>query len=572
MNLDKNLLALLKSSFKPFLISISSGALTGLTIIYKAYILSKILNLVFLEQNSLSQVKGYIIILLIIVCFQLTFSVLKEWSAGKTSENIKSGLRNRFINHINVMGPVYGRQKSSGEISNLIIEGIDGVDQYFSHYLPGLFLAVIFPICILMFVFPTDLLSAIVLLMTAPLIPFFMILIGGAADKLTKKQWDSLSRMSAYFLDIFQGIVTLKIFNRSKEQINEIKNISEKFRQSTMKVLRVAFLSALTLEILASISTAIIAVEIGLRLLYGKFDFQSAMFILILAPEFYLPLRHLGSQFHSGQQSVAAAQKLYDVLDSRLIIPPHSVAKINRLEMGSIEFKNVSFKYDHNGRNALNKINLKIDERKFIALVGYSGAGKSTIVNLILKFIYPAKGKIICGESDLSTIPVKEWRKAISFIAQKPYMFHASIKDNIDVGHDYELEQIIKAAKASYIHEFIKGLPRGYETIIGEQGARLSGGQIQRIALARAFLKDSSLLIMDEPTSNLDPRAEELIFEALRKLAKSKTVLAIAHKLKTIQFADKVYVLSQGDVLESGTHMELIGKKKTYYNLVSAHV
>jgi ATP-binding cassette, subfamily C, bacterial CydD len=572
MKLDRKLFLLLKAARKPFIFSILCGALTAFTIIYKADILSIILKLVFLDSNNLSQVQNYIFTLILIVFFQFIFSILKEWSAGKTSEIIKTGLRRKLLTHVYNMGPIYGRQKSTGEISNLIVEGIDGIDQYFSQYLPGLFLAAIVPISILFFIFPTDILSGIVLLVTAPLIPFFMILIGGAADKLTKKQWDSLSRMSAYFLDIFQGIVTLKIFNKSKEQINEVKKISEKFRRSTMKVLRVAFLSALTLEILASISTAIIAVEIGLRLLYGKFDFQSAMFILILAPEFYLPLRRLGSQFHAGQESIAAAQKLYEVLDHRIIIPEKTNTNFSSIKPGTIEFQNVSFKYDPNGTNAINKVNIKLEEGKFNALVGYSGGGKSTIVNLLLKFICPTEGKIIIGKNELSTIPTKEWQNAVSLIPQKPYMFHASVKDNIDVGRNYKIDQVIRAAKAAYIHNFVSELPLGYNTIIGEQGARLSGGQIQRIALARAFLKDSPLLILDEPTSNLDPRTEELIFEAMHNLVKNKTVLAIAHKLKTIQFADNIYVINHGEVEESGTHAELIGQKKIYYNLVSAHV
>jgi ATP-binding cassette subfamily C protein CydD len=378
--------------------------------------------------------------------------------------------------------------------------------------------------------------------------------------------------MSAYFLDIFQGIVTLKIFNKSKEQVNEIKRISEEFRKRTMKVLRTAFLSALTLEILASISIAIIAVEIGLRLLYGKFDFQSAMFILILAPEFYLPLRRLGSQFHSGQESIAAAQKLYEVLDRRLFIPEKKHAVISSIGPGTIEFQNVSFKYDLNGENAVNNLNIKLEQGKFTALAGHSGSGKSTIVNLILKFIHPSEGRIYSGTNEFSTVPAAEWRKMISLIPQKPYMFHASVRDNIDVGRNYEPEQIDNAAKAAYIHDFISDLPQGYDTIIGEQGARLSGGQMQRIAIARAFLKDSPVLILDEPASNLDPHAEELIFEALGNLIKNKTVLAIAHKLKTIKSADRIYVLDRGEAVESGTHNELIRQKETYYNLVSAYV
>ena len=571
MNLDRNLLALLKTARKPFVFSVLGGSLMGLTLIYKARILSVVLKSVFLDHKGLSQVQHFLLILLLTIFFQFSFSILKEWSAGKTSQIIKTGLRRQFIDHLYSLGPIAGREKSTGELSNLIVEGIDGIDKYFSQYLPELFLSAIVPISILVFIFPTDILSGVVLLLTAPLIPFFMILIGGAAQKLTQKQWDSLIRMSAYFLDIFQGIVTLKLFNRSKAQINEIKKISEKFHQSTMKVLRVAFLSALVLEILASISTAIIAVEIGLRLLYGQFDFESAMFILILAPEFYLPLRRLGAQFHAGQESVAAAQKLYDVLDRHPIVPKGIVSSINSMQPGSIEFQDVSFQYDTVRGSAIRHIDLKLEDGKFTALVGPSGAGKSTLVRLILKFIDPTEGKIVWGGNDLSTIPTNQWRKTVSYIPQSPYMFHASVKDNIDIGRNYAMDQIIEAAKAAYLHDFILSLPQGYDTIIGEQGARLSGGQIQRVALARAFLKDSPILILDEPTSNLDPQAESFIFKAMHHLIKNRTVLAIVHKLKTIEFADQIVVLNHGEVEATGTHAELIEQRKTYYNLVSAH-
>ena len=571
MNLDRNLLSLLKLARKPFVFSVFVGAFTGLALIYKARILSAVLKSVFLDHNSLSQVQHFVFVLILIVLFQFIFSFLKEWFAGKTSQIIKTGLRRQFIDHLYSLGPIAGREKSTGELSNLIVEGIDGIDKYFSQYLPELFLSAIVPISILFFIFPTDILSGFVLLFTAPLIPFFMILIGAAANKLTQKQWDSLIRMSVYFLDIFQGIVTLKLFNRSKVQIHEIKKISEKFRHSTMHVLRVAFLSALVLEILASISTAIIAVEIGLRLLYGQFDFESAMFILILAPEFYLPLRRLGARFHAGQESVAAAQKLYDVLDRHPIVPKGIVSAINPMQPGSIEFQDVSFQYDSARGSAIRHIDLKLEDGKLTALVGPSGAGKSTLVRLILKFIDPTEGKILWGEKDLSTIPIDQWRNLVSYIPQSPYMFHASVKDNIDIGQNYAMDQIIEAAKAAYLHDFILSLPQRYDTIIGEQGARLSGGQIQRVALARAFLKDSPILILDEPTSNLDPQAESVIFKAMHHLIKNRTVLAIAHKLKTIEFADQIVVLNHGELEDVGTHVELMAQKKTYYNLVTTH-
>lgn len=572
MKLDKNLLALLKNARIPFVFTISSGALTGLAIIFKALILSRILNSVFLEKKNITDVQNYIFILIFIVLLQFLFSFLRELFSGKTSEVLKSGLRKKLINHLNHLGPIHARHKSTGELSGLIVEGIDGIDKYFSRYLPGLFLAVIIPVTVLFFVFPKDIISGIILLVTAPLIPFFMILIGGAVEKLTKRQWNSLSRMSSYFLDMFQGIVTLKIFNRSREQIDELKKISEKFRKSTMSVMQVAFLSALALEILASLSTAIIAVEIGVRLLNGDFSFQIAIFILIITPEFYIPLRSLGTQFHAGQESVSASQKLYEVLDYKSNITCISNKAVVPDKPGTIQFHDVSFKYDFTDRNALNAVNIKVEKGKFTALAGYSGAGKSTIVNMILKFINPAKGKILYNDQDLLSVPVKEWRKIISFIPQKPYIFHSTIKDNIDIGRNYQLEQVVRAAKDARIDDFISGLPEAYNTVIGERGAGLSAGQIQRIALARAFLKDSPVLILDEPTSNLDPYVEELIFDSFLKLVKNKTVLAIAHKLKTIKFADNIYVINHSRVEESGSHAELMMQKKIYYKMVSAHV
>jgi len=571
MNLDKRLLALLKTARSPFVFTIVTGTIAGLAVIFKAGILSSVLNSVFLEDKGISDVSNSIFILIAIVAVQFLFFFLREWSAGKTSERIKTGLRNDLIGHINDLGPINSRNKSTGELSSLMVEGVDGIDRYFSQYLPGLFLTAIIPILILFFVFPQDILSGIILLVTAPLIPFFMILIGKSANDLTRKQWDTLSRMSSFFLDIFQGLVTLKIFNKSKQQINQLRAVSEKFRRSTMKVLRVAFLSALMLEIIASISTAIIAAEIGLRLLHGSFDFRSAIFILLLAPEFYLPLRRLGSQFHAGQESLAAAHKLYEVLEQKTASLEGS-GRIQSVKPQDIVFRDVTFKYDPDGKDTIDRVNLEMGKGKFTVLAGYSGAGKSTIINLVLKFIDPAAGKITYGGNDLDSISAGEWRQMISLIPQKPYIFHGSIKDNIDIGRNHDIRQVAAAAKSAYIHDFISGLPRGYDTVIGEQGTDLSGGQVQRIAIARAFLKDSPLLILDEPTSNLDPTAEDLIFKAMRKLVKDKTVIGIAHKLKTLQSAETIYVIDNGRVEELGTHAQLQAHRKIYYRRVGTHV
>jgi thiol reductant ABC exporter CydD subunit len=414
------------------------------------------------------------------------------------------------------------------------------------------------------------------LLFTAPLIPIFMVLIGNLAEGLTKRQWVSLSRMSAHFLDVLQGLTTLKLLGRSREQVETIARISNRFRQTTMGVLRVAFLSALVLELVATLSTAIVAVEVGLRLLYGYLNFEQALFVLILAPEFYIPLRLLGARFHAAISGATAAQRIFEVLDAPLPVKTTdrrpSTADASALSPLHIRFSDVHYTYDEGSRPALNNVSFNIGPGQKVALVGPSGAGKSTIAHLLLRFIEPEQGAITANDLPLSEIDLTAWRRQLAWVPQQPYLFNASIADNIRLTRpEASKEAIIQAACWAYAHTFIETLPQGYDTIISERGARLSGGQAQRLALARAFLKDAPFLIFDEATANLDPEYETQIQAAMERLMQGRTALIIAHRLNTVYKADKILVIAQGQIVESGTHAVLLQQKGLYHRLVTAY-
>jgi ATP-binding cassette subfamily C protein CydCD len=404
-----------------------------------------------------------------------------------------------------------------------------------------------------------------ILLVTAPLLPLFMVLIGSAAEALTRKQWLGLSRMSAYFLDVLQGLTTLKTLGRSRDQIDVIKKVSEHYRQSTMSVLRVTFLSALALELIATLGTAVVAVEIGIRLLYGKLAFEQAFFILLLAPEFYLPLRLLATRFHAGMAGVEAANHIFEILDLPITANAHDADNLERPQTNrnpppSIVFKDVRFAYsdDH---PTLDGISFEIPSGKMTALIGESGAGKTTLTRLLLRFLKPQSGEIIVDGKLLSDIPLAHWRENLAWVPQNPYLFNDTITANIKLAKpDADETTIRQAARLAHADEFIIEFPQGYETQIGERGVRLSAGQAQRIALARAFIKDAPLLILDEATSHLDPETDALLQESLESLTRDRTVFVIAHHRTTLAKADQVINLSHGRVDQS---VEVISSTST---------
>ena len=572
MKLDRRLLSSTRTARKSLAATIALGVADGIVIVFQAWAISRVVSAAFLAGAGLSQIQSELILLLFLSLLRLALSTFREVAAQRAANHVKSDIRSRLLSHLLALGPAYTAGERSGELTNTIQEGVEALDAYIRQYLPQLALAAIVPLAIFLFILPVDPLSAFVMLLTAPLIPIFMVLIGDAAEAQTRRQWSVLSAMSANFLDAIQGLTTLKLLGRSRAMIAEIANISERFRHSTMGVLRVAFLSAFVLEMVATISTAVVAVEIGLRLLYGRILFEQAFFVLLLAPEFYIPLRLLGTRFHSGMSGVAAAQRIFDILDQHAPAAKTDLPDFKPLEFNeAIEFRDVRLAYDDGKRVALDGVTFTIPQGKIVGVVGPTGGGKSTLAHLLLRFAEPGSGEILIDGIPLVEIDPGAWRSLLAWVPQQPYIFNASAAQNICFARPQaHVAEIETAAQRAGAHSFVSSLPQGYDTILGEGSSRLSGGEAQRIAIARAFLKESPIIILDEATAHLDVETEAEILESIRELLSGRTALIIAHRLRTVVNADEIIVLSRGQIIERGTHEKLLRMNGLYAEMIAA--
>jgi ATP-binding cassette, subfamily C, bacterial CydD len=550
------------------LLAAGLGVLGGVLLIPQAWLLAHAVNAVVLEQARLAQILPWLWPLpaIFVARFVLTYASARVAMHAATA--VKEDVRGRLVRHLHALGPTYLHSRHSGELALTVVDGVEALEPYYARYLPQMALVSLLPLALLIFVFPQDWLSGLVLLVSAPLIPLFMILIGGRAEQLNQRQWRKFARMAAHFLDALQGLTTLKVFNASRREAQLIAQVSDDYRLSTMAVLRVAFLSALILEFFATVSIALVAVLIGFRLLQGEMGFQAGFFVLLLAPEFYLPLRTLGTHYHARMEAIGAAERIVEILDTPLAPPASARACPVLGNAPEIRFADVHYAYQP-GREALRGIDFVLEAQRVTALVGPSGAGKSSVLNVLLGFIQPQRGRVLIDGHDLSRLDPDHWLRHVAWVPQRPHLFQGSILDNIRMGDaSIGMEAVRTAARAAHADEFIERLPRGYDSTVGEQGQNLSGGQAQRLALARAFLKDAPLVLMDEATASLDPETEALVTQAIGRLSQARTVLVIAHRLRTVREAGRIVVLDDGRAVEQGTHEALMRGGGRYASMV----
>ncbi|MEU9372336.1 thiol reductant ABC exporter subunit CydD [Streptomyces sp. NPDC048255] len=471
---------------------------------------------------------------------------LTELAAHRAGAAVKSELRGRLLERAAELGPGWLTGQRTGSLVALATRGVDALDDYFSRYLPQLGLAVVVPVAVLARIVTEDWVSAAIIVVTLPLIPLFMVLIGMATQSRMDRQWRLLSRLSGHFLDVVAGLPTLKVFGRAKAQAESIRKITDDYRRATMRTLRIAFLSSFALELLATLSVALVAVTIGMRLVHGELDLYTGLVILILAPEAYLPLRQVGAQYHAAAEGLSAAEEIFAVLETPVAAP----AGEKVLPAGTplrIEIEGVAVRYEGRGEDSPGPVSLTVEPGECVALTGPSGVGKSTLLQVLLGFVTPSAGRVRVAGVDLADLAPAQWHERIAWVPQRPHLFAGTIAENVRLARatasDAELEAALRDAGA---WEFVAALPRGAQTLLGEGGVGLSAGQRQRLALARAFLADRPVLLLDEPTAALDGETEAGIVDAVRRLAVGRTVVLVVHRPALLAVADRVVAMTAG--------------------------
>ncbi|GAA3804921.1 hypothetical protein GCM10022226_26020 [Sphaerisporangium flaviroseum] len=539
-----------------------AAVLAGLLVLVQAELLSGVLS------GALTTVA--LLPLAAVVVARALFGLLHGVAGGRTATALKSVLRHRLLSCLRDLGPARLTTHRSGELITLAGRGLDALDPYITGYLPAVAVAGVVPVAVLIRLFVADLGTAVIVLLTLPLIPIFGALVGWQTKVVTERQWRALSRLGGHFLDVVRGLPTLRAFGRAGYQATVIRQVAEAHRSATMRTLRVAFLSSLVLELVASLSLALVAVPVGLRLLSGSLDLRTALLVLLLAPEAYIPLRAVGTKFHAAMEGVAAADQAFAVLeepatrggaptpapDEHATSTPSGGPVPARLfaavppGVPEIRLENVTVRYPGREDAALDGVSLVISPGERVALVGESGAGKSTLLHLLLGFVTPSEGRVLVGGTDLTAVDLDLWRRRLAFVPQRPHLFAGSVSDNIRLGSAASPEDIRTAAAAARAAEFVAALPEGYATVVGERGANLSAGQRQRVALARAFCRpDAEMLLLDEPTARLDGRSEAAVIEATRTLAEGRTAVIVAHRPAMIELADRVVRVDSGKIV-----------------------
>ncbi|MFG2407093.1 thiol reductant ABC exporter subunit CydD [Streptomyces brevispora] len=531
-----------------FLVAVVVLGLAGAAlVIAQAMLVAEVVVGGFEDGLTGSGLRTPLILLAAVALGRALVAWLTELAAYRAGAAVKSELRGRLLDRAAALGPDWLSGQRTGSLVTLATRGIDALDDYFARYLPQLGLAVVVPVAVLARVVTEDWVSAAIIVVTLPLIPLFMILIGWATQSRMDRQWQLLSRLSGHFLDVVAGLPTLKVFGRAKAQAESIRTITSQYRLATVRTLRIAFLSSFALELLATLSVALVAVTIGMRLVHGELDLYTGLVVLILAPEAYLPLRQVGAQYHAAAEGLAAAEEIFAVLETEPRAGgTQEVPKSLRLELEGVTVR-------HAGRTepSLAAASLVVDEGETVALVGPSGVGKSTLLNVVLGFAEPDEGRVRVGGTDLAALSPERWRERIAWVPQRPHLFAGTIAENVRLARPEADDSAVTAAlRDAGAYDFVTDLPDGVGTRLGEDGAGLSAGQRQRLALARAFLADRPVLLLDEPTASLDGETEAGIVEAVRRLAAGRTVLLVVHRPALLSVADRVVRLEPGATTE----------------------
>lgn len=540
--INRYLFSPVKRELSTFIFTILFGLAQALAILCEYYILAKVIALVVLVQADSNKILPYLFFALLALAARLFFEVTENRLAKKYTSAILQDFRKSII--IKIKEKSNFNQQNLGKLYNLLDNGVERLSAYYSGYLPQLMKGVFIPVLFLCFVFPRDIRSGLIMLLTIFLIPFFMILIGKFTEKVSKKQWKLISSLSAYLKDILFGIETLKVIGRSKEQYNKILSFSQSYAKATIRVQRFAFLSAFVLELIGTMSIAVLAVGLGLRLVNGNMDYEIAFFILLLAPEYYQPMRQLGVFFHTSLDADATSEDIKALLEE-----DEEIAWGNDIleEVQNLKFVEVSYKYSNSDNNAIEKVSFNLNKNEMLALIGASGSGKSTIMSILLGEIKPQQGEILVNGQSIYEYTKESYLKEIAYVAQKPTLVQGSISDNIMLYSNKKEDNFLNQYKNIFL-----GLKDGFDTQIGEGGISLSGGQTALVALARVANSNKNMVFLDEPTSEIDLQTEAILVEVLPELLKNKLSVIIAHRFTTIHKADKVILLEEGQVVAYG--------------------
>jgi thiol reductant ABC exporter CydD subunit len=541
---DRRLLHYARGTRRYLVLTVVLGGVTAALVLAQAWLIATTVSDVVVHHRGLAQVRALVVFLAAVILCRALVAWLGERAAQRASASAKSDLRTALVERIVQLGPAGIDRERSGRLEVLSTSGIDALDSYFSRYLPQLFLAVIVPVTVVVVMLGADWISAVIIAVTVPLIPLFMALVGASTKVRMRRQARLLQRLAGHFLDVVAGLPTLKVFGRAKAQVAAVRDITNRYRSATMATLKVAFLSSLILELLATFSVALVAVAVGLRLLGGHVSFATALFVLILAPEAYLPLRLLGTNYHASAEGMKAAEDVFEVLDRplptrgcRRDVPDPSISplQIDQLEVC----------YPDRTLPALRDLTLSVGPGEVVAIAGPSGCGKSSLLGVLLGLVPASRGSVTVGGIDLADLDPDAWRSRVAWVPQRPHLFARSIGDNVRLGRpDATESDVLAAIGEAGLEGVVARLPQGLATMLGPEGAGLSAGERQRVALARAFLRAAPLLLLDEPTANLDGSTEEVVLSAVQRLMVGRTVVMAAHRPSLLAVSDRVVRLA----------------------------